>query len=324
MIKVKKNGIDVTIQDKGRPGFYSIAMPPSGALDEYSFVAANLLVGNDENSALLEITYLGPTLEFQSDYWIAITGGEMPPKLNGESIPMWESVKVKSGDVLSFDFIKNGARTYVAISGGIDVPIVMGSRSTYKSIGLGGFKGRSLKEGDILEVKSLEIIPLKKRNILSKELRPKYKKFYEVNAVLGMCSYRFTPESINNFFECEWTVTPEADRVGYRLKGIKLEFEERKQPFGAGSNPSNIVDSGYPIGSIQIPNGTEPIVLLKDAVTCGGFVTIGATVSTEVNKIAQIKTGEKIKFNCVSIHEALEIRKDYYRQLDKLRDAILT
>jgi len=322
MIKIINPGIYVSVQDKGRNGYFEMAMPPSGAMDEYSFIAANLLVGNEENAACLEVTYLGPTIEFQEDYTIAITGGEMPPKINGERIPMWQSVQVKTGDILSFDFITKGARTYIAISGGIDVPVVMGARSTYTSIGIGGYKGRPLKEGDVLESR------IGNHDHVHKELPssyiPNFKTDYEINVVLGMCSYRFTEDSIKDFFECEWKVTPEADRVGYRLKGIQLQFKEREQPFGAGSNPSNIVDSGYPIGSIQIPNGTEPIVLLRDGVTCGGFVTLGTVVSSDLNTMGQIKTGETIKFNQVSMEEALTIRKNYQSRVNQLKNYLLS
>jgi len=131
MIKVVQPGLQTTVQDKGRIGHYEVGMPPSGVMDKYSFTVSNLLVGNDENAAVLEITYMGPVLAFEVDTTIAITGGQIPPKINGKEVPMWEAVAVKAGDQLSFDFVKEGARVYLAVAGGIDVPLIMNSRSTY-------------------------------------------------------------------------------------------------------------------------------------------------------------------------------------------------
>ena len=161
MIKVITPGLQTTVQDIGRIGYYEVGMPPSGAMDKYSYIVGNLLVGNNENAAALEITYMGPTLEFQEDAIIALTGGEIPPKINGQTVPMWEALAVKAGDQLSFDFVKNGARVYLAVAGGFDVPLVMGSRSTYTLCNIGGFDGRSLQENDMLKIGNENIHPVK-------------------------------------------------------------------------------------------------------------------------------------------------------------------
>ncbi|WP_017755083.1 5-oxoprolinase subunit C family protein [Calidifontibacillus oryziterrae] len=310
MIKVLKPGLQTTVQDEGRLGMYEIGMPPSGAMDKFAFRVANMLVGNQANAAVLEITYLGPELLFEQDTQISLTGGNIPPKLNGKSVAMWETLSVKAGDVLSFDFVQSGARTYLAIEGGIDVPLVMNSRSTYTLIGIGGYEGRALAEGDTLITGDLHERKITVGTTIEKNLIPTYGKSHEIRVIVGLCSYRLTEESKQSFLDTEWIVTPEANRIGYRHKGKRLQFVEREQPFGAGSNPSNVTDLGYPIGSIQVPDGIEPIVLLHDAVTGGGYATVATVISTDLNRMAQVKTNEKVKFVSVTLEEALKIRKE--------------
>ncbi|MCF6412024.1 biotin-dependent carboxyltransferase family protein [Pseudalkalibacillus salsuginis] len=324
MINVKEPGLMTTVQDNGRNGYYSFGMPPSGAMDKYSFIVANLLVGNDENAAVLEATYLGPTLEFDCETTIAVTGGEIPPKLNGEPFGLWKPVHVEKGDVLSFNFVKSGTRVYIAVAGGIDVPIKMGSRSTYTLCGIGGFEGRALQKGDLLKTGEASNPPASTEITLSEELIPKYGNRHEIRVIMGLCSYRLTEESKKKFFDIEWTVTPDANRVGYRFKGEPLEFVEREQPFGAGSDPSNVTDLGYPIGSIQIPAGIEPIALLNDAVTGGGYATIATIISIDLFKMGQIKSNDKVKFIEVSLDEAIEARKELNGKLDKVKETIKT
>ncbi|WP_017727708.1 5-oxoprolinase subunit C family protein [Halalkalibacterium ligniniphilum] len=321
MIKIIKPGIETTVQDNGRIGFYHTGMPPSGAMDKYSFVIANLLIGNEDNAAVLEITYLGPEIEFQSSTLIAVTGAEIPPKINGTSIPMWQAVEVQAGDILSFDFVKQGARSYLAVQGGIDVEIKMNSRSTYTLCGIGGFNGRALKEGDILKIKkenNVKKVDLNKQ--IPAEYLPEFSKNENIRVIVGLCSYRLTEESLERFLSIDWTVTPNANRVGYRFKGERLHFVPREQPFGAGSNPSNVVDLGYPIGSIQVPDGIEPIALLNDAVTGGGYATIATIISPDLNKMAQIKTNEKVRFVAVNIDEALKARKALKDRVEKVKE----
>lgn len=315
MIKVLKPGLETTVQDGGRVGLYEIGMPPSGAMDQYSFAIANQLVGNTENAATLEITYMGPSLEFQQDTKIAITGGDIQPKINNNQVPLWTTLAIKAGDVLSFDFVKFGARVYLAIKGGIQVPLVFNSRSTYTLCGIGGYQGRALKEGDILQVGINSEMNVPVKTTIPASFIPKYSKFHDIRVVFGLCSYRLTEESKEKFLTTEWIVTPEANRVGYRFKGDPLQFVPRKQPFGAGSNLSNVVDLGYPIGSIQV-NGIEPIALLHDAVTGGGYATIATIISTDLSRMAQVKTNDRVRFVSVTIDEAIQARKE---QKEKLR-----
>ncbi|MHA6261314.1 5-oxoprolinase subunit C family protein [Sporosarcina sp. CAU 1771] len=322
MIHVINPGLQTTVQDGGRIGYYEVGMPPSGAMDKYSYTVSNLLVGNHENAATLEITYLGPTLEFKEDAVIALTGGEIPPKINGELVPMWETLEVKAGDQLSFDFVKQGARVYLAVAGGINVPKIMGSRSTYTLCGIGGFEGRQLQVNDKLEVGTDNERSVKFGTRIDEKNIPTFSKNHEIRVILGLCSYRLTEESKNRFFSIDWKVTPEANRVGYRFSGERLNFVDREQPFGAGSNPSNVVDLGYPIGSIQVPDGVEPIALLNDAVTGGGYATIATIISTDLNKMGQIKTNESVRFISVTIDEALAARKEVKDQLEEIKQQL--
>src|ERR1700684_1578680 len=252
-IKVVKPGLSTTVQDLGRPGYYHIGIPISGGMDRFALCAANWLVGNKEDAAVLEATFLGPELEFTSDVTVAVTGAELPPKLDGQPLATWTTCKVKKGQTLAFDFLKAGARAYIAISGGVDVPIVLGSRSTYPLGALGGFEGRALKAGDKLALGDATG-EAKAGRVVAADLRRLPGKTVELRALPGLYWRRITEEAGENFFADTWKVAPEADRIGYRFRGGRpLGFVPRTQPFGAGSDPSNIVDSCYPYGSIQVP-----------------------------------------------------------------------
>ncbi len=321
-IRVKSPGLLTTVQDTGRFGEYDIGMPPSGAMDVFSYQVGNYLVGNEDGAAGLEITYFGPELEFTEDAVVAVTGAEMPPKINGEEAPTWETLQVREGDVLSFDYLKNGARSYLAVAGGIDVPVFMHSRSTYTLIGLGGHEGRALKEGDELGLGEARNGEAQVGKRLKDDHIPRYTQETELRVIIGLASYRLTEESMKEFLNVEWTVTPDADRVGYRYRGGELGFVEREQPAGAGSDPANVVDFGYPIGSIQVPGGVEPIVLMNDAVTGGGYATIGTVISADRDRLAQSKTNDKTRFRSIELEEALAAREDRRRRLAEIRDAL--
>jgi len=321
-IKVLKPGLATTVQDAGRTGYYNVGIPLSGALDQYSFRAANLLVGNDENTAVLECALMGPELEFQRDAVIAVTGAEMVPKLNGALASRNEALMVKAGTVVSFDFMRTGARAYIAIAGGIDVPVVLGSRSTYGLGAFGGFQGRKLQTGDIVPVAAPKrAAKIGKR--VADDLAMPLPKELELRVVPGLYFHRITDESARTFFEDTWAVAPEADRIGYRYKqGRPLKFKERAQPFGAGSDPSNIVDAGYPYGSIQVPGGLEPIILHRDAVSGGGYAMIGTVIGADMDRIAQMQPNNKARFVKVDLDAALAARADRNQRLQRLRAAL--
>jgi biotin-dependent carboxylase-like uncharacterized protein len=322
-IKVLKPGLATTVQDLGRPGYYHIGIPLSGGMDRQALAAANLLVGNPEGAAVLEAVFMGPELEFTEDAMVAITGAELPPKLDDERRETWTSFKVKRGQILSFDFLKQGARGYIAVSGGIDVPVVLGSRSTYALGALGGFKGRKLEAGDELPVGKAAATAKDGRTVAN-DLRGQPAGMpTELRAMPGLYWHRITEAAGNGFFSDTWKVAPEADRIGYRFKGGKpLEFVPREPPFGAGSDPSNITDACYPYGSIQVPGGTEPIVLHRDAVSGGGYFMVGTVIAADMDLIGQLQPNTPVKFVKVGMDQALAARKNRAELLDKLRTAL--
>ena len=252
---------------------------------------------------------------------IAVTGADLPLKLDGEEQPGWTSLAVKAGQVLSFDFLRAGARAYIAVAGGIDVPIVFGSRSTYALLRDRRPRGPR-PAGRRRPARRRRDAPAAAGRTIEEKLRPALPKEVELRVNMGLCDYRLSEEGRRSFLESEWTVTPAADRIGYRYRGGELSFVEREQPFGAGSDPSNVVDLGYPVGSIQVPGGVEPICLLNDAVTGGGYVTIGTVISVDRDVLAQSKTHGKTHFRAVGIEEALQARAERRARLDAVRAAL--
>jgi allophanate hydrolase subunit 2 len=220
--------------------------------------------------------------------------------INGEEVPTWETLAVESGDVLAFDYLQNGARAYLAVAGGIDVPVFMHSRSTYTLIGLGGHEGRALAEGDELALGEAG----------------------DRSDRVGMAVVEQQIPRMEAFLKTTWTVTTDADRVGYRYKGGELGFVEREQPAGAGADQANVVDFGYPVGSIQVPGGVEPIVLMNDAVTGGGYATIGTVISADRDRLAQTKTNDKTRFRSVDLEEALAAREQRRKQMAEIKEAL--
>lgn len=320
-IKVVNPGLSTTVQDLGRPGYYHIGIPLSGAMDRLSARAANILVGNPEDAALLEAVFMGPELEFTQDATVAVTGADLPPKVDGEAKDVWTSFKVRKGQTLSFDFLKKGARAYIAVSGGIDVPVMLGSRSTYTLGALGGYEGRKLAAGDTLKLG--EGAGAKEGRTVAENLRRGPGSPAELRMIPGLYWHRITEAAGRQFLADTWKVAPEADRIGYQFRGGKpLEFVPREPPFGAGSDPSNIVDACYPYGSIQIPSGTEPIVLHRDAVSGGGYFMVGAVISADMDLIGQLQPHTSARFVEVTMDQALKARHDRARIIDQIRSSL--
>lgn len=319
-IEVRKPGLSTTVQDAGRTGYYDVGIPPSGALDQYSQRAANLLVGNPAQAAVLECVYLCPELAFTAPAVIAVTGAEMTPRVNGEDRPLWESFPVQDGDVVDFGYLTAGARAYVAVSGGIDVPVVLGSRSTYGLGALGGLEGRPLVQGDRLPV-GAGSAGTPGRSV-PPDLWPALGKDVEVRVVMGLYDHRLTAAGRERFLGTTWTLTPVADRIGFRYKGGELEMVEREAPFGAGQDPSNIVDAPYPIGSIQVPGGVEPIILHRDAVSGGGYMMVATVISGDLDVVAQSAPDTQTRFVEVDLDQALAARREYRRRTQEMQDVL--
>ena len=316
-INIVSSGLSTTVQDLGRPGYYHLGIPISGGMDRFALRTANMLVGNDEGAAVLEAVFLGPEIEFTQSATVAVAGGELPPKVNGVEQPTWEAFPVQPGDRLSFGYLKSGARAYIAISGGVDVPLKLGSRSTYTLGALGGHEGRSLKAGDVLALGQAGqgggTVPVALRRGPGNPA--------ELRMSPGLYWHRITAAAGKQFFADTWKIAPEADRIGYRFKGgHPLDFVPRTPPFGAGSDPSNIVDACSPYGSVQVPSGTEPIVLHRDAVSGGGYMMLGTIISADMDLIGQLQPHSPARFVEVTMDQALAARADRQAALQRVRE----
>lgn len=317
-ITVKDPGLATTIQDQGRNGYYHLGIPQGGALDQYSARVANVLVGNSEASAVLECTYTGPSLEFDFDATIAVTGAPTSIRVDGDEQEQWKSFNINAGQTLDFGTIKAGARFYIAVRGGLNVPVVLGSRSTYIPGALGGIDGRKLEAGDEIPCgDGNELSPVKEEQV-PEEKRPEFSAEIELRIILGLYDHKLTEQGISNLTTQPWTLTPVADRAGMRFQGPGVEWKDEPQPFGAGSDPSNIVDAGYAVGSIQIPGGTSPIVLHRDSVSGGGYAMVGTVISADMDKVARATPGTKTNFIAIEMEEALEARKVYNQAIQEL------
>lgn len=310
-IRILKGGMLTTVQDLGRYGYQSQGFSVSGVMDVRSFKIANLLIDNPENEAVLEITLIGPTLEFTSETIIAITGGDFSPKINGEPAPMYTAIYMKKGDVLAFGSARTGTRGYIAFSSYLDIPVVMGSRCTNLKSGTGGFKGRKLKADDYIGFR------IKRRYLpffLSRTLPPEDFSASEatLRVVLGPQDDRFTKQGIQTFLSEEYTVTSDFDRMGCRLDG----------PYIAQEGGSDIISDGIAYGAVQVPSHGKPIILLSDRQTTGGYAKIAAVISVDIPKLVQRKTDHKVRFTQVSVEEAQSLYLAQIEELEAMRKAI--
>jgi biotin-dependent carboxylase-like uncharacterized protein len=307
-----------TVQDLGRPGYSSAGIPLSGAADPLSLKVGNLLVGNRSGEAGLEILLNGLQLAASKKMIIAVTGADLGPMLNKEKIPMWSSIEIENGDVLSFPFIKTsslkGCRAYLTVAGGVDVPVILGSKSTCLPGNFGGFNGRALKKGDRIEVGNslLPFSELKNRR-LSEMKRPHFDDPWEIRVILGPHDHLFTEESIEMFFSHAWRVSYKASRFGVRYIGAKFNFKPRpphqvkRDPKG---DPSNIPSQGVPVGAIEIAGGEEPIAIGVDGPSSTGYAMIATIISADVWKIGQSTPDDLTSFRQVGIDEAYQILID--------------
>lgn len=318
-IEILEPGLATSVQDQGRPGYYSVGIPPSGALDLYSSAIANLLVGNPITAAVIEATYMGPRIRFTEPAVVAVTGAEVPVLINGHEHPQWESFAVKAGDELAFGILKAGARFYMAVGGGIAVDEVLGSRSTYALGAFGGYEGRPLRSGDELPVGGGGG---RAGRVIRAEFKPEFSREVDVRVVLGLYDYRLTDIGLSSLLDQPWKLTPVADRIGFRYSGGKLDWKDRVQPFGAGSDPSNIVDAGYPVGSIQVPGGVEPIILHRDAVSGGGYAMVATVISADMSKVGQCAPGTSTNFRAVTLDQALTARAAAQDLLARARESL--
>lgn len=309
-IMVRHPGMLTTVQDLGRTGYQQFGVSVSGAMDPRSCVIANILVGNQRGEGVLECTLMGPELQFEVATHIAICGGELSPLLSGRPISTYQCHSVSAGDVLKFGGIKTGSRCYVAIAGGLDLPLVMGSLSTDLKAKIGGFEGRKLEKGDVLPLKNPDQVV---RNLPSRLISPEVQihSCHTLRVVLGPQDDLFPSESLATFFRETYTLTSQSDRMGCRLDGVVIE------QIGDG----NIISDGISFGGIQVPKEGKPIIMLADRQTTGGYPKIAGVISADFRLLGQLKAGDRVRFVQVTIeqaHDALGCQNASYRLLEKM------
>jgi len=311
VVEVLSPGMLSTIQDLGRFGYQKYGVSVSGAMDKFAIRVGNLLVGNNEGAAAIEMTVLGPKLKLHSDLTVAFTGGDFCPQVNGNTVPMWQPLALMQGDIISFSrkSPKCGFRAYMTASGGIDVPLVLGSRSTHLLSKLGGL-GRPLAKGDGLQVFRSATQPAY-RGLRADQI-PEYGNDWEIRVLPGPQDDYFKDNGLETFYSETYQITPEANRMGYRLKGPLVEHRQ-----GA-----DILSDATPPGSIQVPGDGMPIILLADCQTTGGYSKIGAVISPDQDKLAQAAIGDRLRFQKVDIAQAYLERDAMEEKIRKIKSYI--
>jgi antagonist of KipI len=327
-LRIIRPGLLTTVQDLGRPGYQHLGVVLSGAMDTVALRVANLLVGNAENAAGLEITLLGSAIHFKADHLIALTGADLSPTLDGQPVPMHRPVAVQAGTLLAFGAARAGCRAYLAVAGGLGVPLVLGSRATYLRAALGGWHGRALRAGDELPVGEVSPANQQLRQLVAPAilaapwaaarwtpgpaLCPKPRSQPLIRAVRGPEYGQFAEASQRAFWHEPFVITPAADRMGYRLQGPELK---RKIP-------TELLSSAVTFGTVQVPPGGQPIVLLADAQTTGGYPRLAQVITADFAALAQARPGQQLRFQEVSLTEAQALYLAQERRLQGLRQAI--
>ncbi len=324
-ISVLNSGLLTTIQDRGRYGYEKYGVIVSGAMDQYSMRIANILVGNEENEGVFEITLIGPALKIKKGNLISITGADISPTINGKRVPIERPIYLNEDCVLKFGKCANGCRAYIAIAGGIDVPVVMDSKSTYLRCGIGGQDGRALKKGDVINIGKKNNISLgiiDKIKVLNKGESFVYTKWYAKNFIINenyptyirvfedMQFKNIKEESIKDFFSKPFIIDSKSDRMGYRLNGPKVELSEKLE----------MISEEVSLGTIQIPPDGNPIILLADRATAGGYPKIAHVALYDIPKLVQLKPNDKIIFKKITLKEAEDLylkREMYIEELKK-------
>lgn len=328
MLKILRQGLHTSIQDQGRYGYQKYGVIVSGTMDSYAHRLANLLVGNELGEGVLEMTLLGPAILFEEDALLAITGADMQATIAGKSVPMWRPVYVKKGAVLEFKSCQTGCRSYLAVAGGFAVPKVMGSKSTYLRAELGGFKGRILRDGDVipLGVLSEQAESMMKRFkslqqehpfaattwYANKPLLPKGSETIKIRVTPGRQFIAFTSDSKEQFFREPFQVTTQSDRMGYRLSGKPLLL----------TKPLEMISEAVALGTVQVPPDGQPIILLADRQTAGGYPKIAQVVTVDVDLLAQTRPGQMIQFELISLAEAEQLYFEREMMLQKIKQAL--
>ena len=312
--EVLEPGILTTIQDLGRYGFSQFGVPPSGALDSFSFRVGNFLVGNREEEACLETTLMGLKIMALKEVVVSITGGDLSPTLNEEPLAMWRTHLLVEGDVIRFKKVRAGCRAYLAGSGGFVVPKIMGSSSTYLSGNFGGLEGRKLRRGDILYTRDLPV-PLNKLGLqFPMDWISSVEKKVPLRVIPGPQDHHFTEEGFQTFCSSSYHITPQCDRMGVRLDGPRIARRPDVE--------ESIISEGLIAGAIQVPGDGKPIIILTELVT-GGYTKIATIISADLPKVAQLKPGDQVRFMPVSIEASHHLLREQEERLRDFRENLL-
>ncbi|RFU64341.1 biotin-dependent carboxyltransferase family protein [Bacillus sp. V59.32b] len=328
MLTITKPGLLTSIQDLGRYGFQKFGVIASGVMDPLSHRIANLLVGNQESAPTMEITLIGPAIEFKEDALISICGGDLSPVIDGKPVRMWRSVFVKKGSTLQFGKCRSGCRAYLALAGGYAVKSIMGSKSTYLRAEMGGFNGRALQAGDQVSFKppgdlSAKIIQYIKKDLspdtfvqsewsVASDLIPNHANSTSIRVIKGLQFDLFTEESQDTLFKDLFEISSQSDRMGYRLKGPTLSLD----------TPQEMISEAVNFGTIQVPSDGNPIILLADRQTTGGYPKIGQVTTVDLPLLAQAKPGDRIRFAELSHEDAESLYLERETQIKRLRMGI--
>jgi antagonist of KipI len=325
-IRVVTGGLQTTIQDLGRVGFQRQGVPVGGAMDRTALRVANLLVGNDDNAAALEASLIGPALTFERDALVALAGAEMEATVDSRPVPIWRAIWLATGSMLRFGRPTVGCRAYLAVAGGIEAPRVFGSRSTYLRAKFGGLEGRALKPGDLLEVgapcaRARSIAAALRsdagrasvaRWTVATSVRPRYGDDVVVRLIGGAHIGLLTAPSRDALAGATFRVSSNSDRMGYRLEGAPLSLRQ----------PVELLSEGVTFGTVQLPPGGSPIVLMADAQTTGGYPRVGEVASVDLPLVAQLKPGDRLRFRLVSLEDAQALYLAREADLAQARAAI--
>jgi antagonist of KipI len=305
ILEVLKPGILTSVQDCGRFGYQSLGIAESGAMDTWSLVAANRLLHNPSNAAGLEITLAGPKLRFLDSTWFSLTGADLSATLDEIALRPGACYQAREGQVLSFGLRRQGVRSYLGLPGGISVPPVLGSCSTYIYAGFGGFEGRALQKGDIIRQGEKSREPSPPHNLPSElSLAPDGPRTMRV--IMGPHEDRFRDEGIQTFLSSVYRVTPASNRMGYRLEGPTIEH----------SQGPIVVSEATPLGAVQVPGQGQPVILLCERGTTGGYTKIACVISCDVDALAQVPDGGEINFEAVELSQAHDLESRRWQALD--------
>lgn len=310
-VKFLSGGFLTTVQDMGRTGYQESGMSVSGVMDQRSAAIANILVGNDEKEAVLEVTLMGPMMEFTEDNIIAVTGANLLPKINGQEIPMYQAVLVHKGDSMNFAGMISGSRAYIAVAGGLDVPVQMGSKSTNLKLKVGGYQGRKIGSDDEIgfAAPKTTLPNMEKRKMTPEDFTQTEN---TIRVVMGPQDDCFTEKGINTFLSSTYAFTNESDRMGCRLEGNVIEHK----------NGGDIITDGIAFGAIQVPSHGKPIIMMADHQTTGGYTKIAGVISVDLPLVAQSRPGYKVHFKKVTIEEAQKLYVDQINKLKALKEEI--